>query len=241
MMGGSYVDPKVLAEQLVGSLRAGAAGVATMDNVITAINAMADSKLKKQLHALSQAGSANVEEFIESVSVWVDRSLTMMGEKYKKRTQTFSFFIGLAIASIFNLDTVGISNHLYRDKEAREAVALVASDFVQKTSKETLDRCSKLNMEELNTDPGCAHLKGLLDGVQRRNDTLGQLPVGWPPSQVSWFPVWMTAPLGWLLTALAISLGASFWFDLLNRLVNVRHGMRRPQVETTDEKSTRRR
>ena len=28
--------------------------------------------------------------------------------------------------------------------------------------------------------------------------------------------------LGWLITALAISLGAPFWFDLLTKLVNIR-------------------
>jgi hypothetical protein len=28
--------------------------------------------------------------------------------------------------------------------------------------------------------------------------------------------------LGWLLTAMAVSLGAPFWFDLLNKLVSVR-------------------
>ena len=28
--------------------------------------------------------------------------------------------------------------------------------------------------------------------------------------------------LGWLITALAVSLGAPFWFDLLNRLVKLR-------------------
>jgi hypothetical protein len=36
--------------------------------------------------------------------------------------------------------------------------------------------------------------------------------------------------MGWLITALAVSLGAPFWFDLLNRLINVRHGMRRPET-----------
>jgi len=28
--------------------------------------------------------------------------------------------------------------------------------------------------------------------------------------------------LGWLITALAISLGAPFWFDLLNKLMTLR-------------------
>jgi hypothetical protein len=38
------------------------------------------------------------------------------------------------------------------------------------------------------------------------------------PYQSSWFLIF----IGWLITALAISLGAPFWFDLLNKLVKLR-------------------
>lgn len=38
--------------------------------------------------------------------------------------------------------------------------------------------------------------------------------------------------IGWLLTALAISLGSSFWFDLLNRVVRLRQTGSRPQPVT---------
>jgi hypothetical protein len=235
-IGGSYVDTRILAEQLVGGLRASAAGVATMADLVSAVSAMKDSNLKKQLLALTQVASASTDKFVGSVSVWIDRSLTMMGEVYKKKTQIYSFWIGLAIAAIFNLDTLGIANHLYRDKEAREAIAALGSDFVQKTSKETLERCGKLKLDELRKDSGCAGVNELLEGLQRRNETFGKLPIGWPPVAIGAFPVWTTLPLGWLLTALAISLGASFWFDLLNRLVNIRHGMRRPEPEKKTEK-----
>jgi hypothetical protein len=34
---------------------------------------------------------------------------------------------------------------------------------------------------------------------------------------------------GWLLTALAISLGAPFWFDLLNKFINLRAVVNRPE------------
>ncbi len=34
---------------------------------------------------------------------------------------------------------------------------------------------------------------------------------------------------GWLITALAISLGSPFWFDLLNRLINLRNAGKRPE------------
>jgi hypothetical protein len=35
--------------------------------------------------------------------------------------------------------------------------------------------------------------------------------------------------LGWLITVLAISLGAPFWFDMLNRIVAIRSAGRAPE------------
>ena len=40
---------------------------------------------------------------------------------------------------------------------------------------------------------------------------------------------WLVKILGWLVTGLAISLGAPFWFDLLNRLVDLRGAGKRPE------------
>jgi len=76
------------------------------------------------------------------------------------------------------------------------------------------------------------------------------LPVGWDSSndiQQQW-PGWhWKRPggwwhqlywhwLGWLLTALAISLGAPFWFDMLNKLIVVRSTVK-PKEKSQDEPS----
>jgi hypothetical protein len=42
--------------------------------------------------------------------------------------------------------------------------------------------------------------------------------------------------LGWLLTALAISLGAPFWFDVLNKFIVVRSTVK-PKEKSPEEKS----
>jgi len=42
--------------------------------------------------------------------------------------------------------------------------------------------------------------------------------------------------LGWLLTALAVSLGAPFWFDLLNKFIVVRSTVK-PKEKSPDEAS----
>jgi hypothetical protein len=40
---------------------------------------------------------------------------------------------------------------------------------------------------------------------------------------------WMTRGVGWLITVVAVSLGAPFWFDVLNKVVNVRWAGRPPE------------
>jgi hypothetical protein len=45
--------------------------------------------------------------------------------------------------------------------------------------------------------------------------------------------------VGWLLTALALTFGAPFWFELLNRFVNMRNiGLKPPTAQTTDPSAT---
>jgi hypothetical protein len=173
--------------------------------------------------------SNDLEKFVQSVSVWIDSSLTMMGEMYKRNTQRNSFWIGLAMAISFNLDTVSITNHLYRDKEARETIAAYATDFGNKVKDDVIAKCNSLTEDA----PDCKAVDELRQGLLRRSGTFGKLPIGWGEGISAFSP---TAVPGWLLTALAISLGAPFWFDLLNRLINIRHGMKRPTVSKEEGK-----
>jgi hypothetical protein len=45
--------------------------------------------------------------------------------------------------------------------------------------------------------------------------------------------------LGWILTALALSLGAPFWFDLLNKFINIRAAGTKPADTTTASTGTK--
>ncbi len=54
-----------------------------------------------------------------------------------------------------------------------------------------------------------------------------QIPIRWksfnPPGPFNIFSI-----PGWLLSALAITMGAPFWFDILNKFVNVRNAGPKP-------------
>jgi hypothetical protein len=229
----SYVDPNVLARMLVGAVSAGKAGVATMQTVLDAITQLPDSGLKSQLLSLSRTVKDDVEAFVQQVAHWADRSLTSLGEAYKRHTQMISLGLGLVVAIGANLNTIGLVQHLYRDKDAREALASAGVELVASAPPDTLRACLSLSRAERGARASCAGVTTLVSSLRQRDGAFGQLPIGWP-ARSDGPGFWMTVA-GWLLTALAVSLGASFWFDLLNRLVNVRHGMRRPEVSVKSQ------
>jgi len=67
----------------------------------------------------------------------------------------------------------------------------------------------------------------LLTEIEHVKSPLG---LGWGNVDVrtyGWYD-WLLKILGWVVTALAVTLGAPFWFDLLKRLVNIRNSGNRP-------------
>lgn len=241
----SYVDPNVLGRLLVGSFEADSLAGNAVQEVSKSVDKMSDSSLKTQLQALVRTAGNTTESLVTVVSDWTDRSLTMLGDRYKRNLQTISFIVGLLVAISLNLNTVALTRHLYRDKEAREAAVALSVQVTEKTGKDVFDKCMAMTSQQRRTDAACTPLAGLVDAVQGRNESLGKLPIGWPelPAQSLPPPVgferdawlWGSRIVGWLLTALALSLGAPFWFDLLSKLVNVRHGMRKPEVKESKE------
>jgi hypothetical protein len=244
---GSYVDTIVLARTLVGSLAAPVLGPApaaqaptpgAMEQVAAGLQNMQNSALKTHLQAVVRSASNDMNSIVTAVSEWAERSLTMLGEQYKRKLQRISFGIGLGIAVAFNLDTTALVGHLYKDKNARDAAVAVAERLTAQTDQKIFEKCTDMSHEQRKADPSCGPILGLIDTVLYRNKTMGSLPIGWdtaaiPTIEFSFdFSFWRFKRIvGWVLTALAISLGAPFWFDLLNQFVNVRHGMRKPEVK----------
>jgi len=116
------------------------------------------------------------------------------------------------------------------------------------TPSTTPDPCSEQACKGKEDSPGCK-----LKQNQCQIQSLG-LPLGWnnpdDPQSIwpgfhfwdvkNFFPGWYGQirlhAFGWLLTALAVSLGAPFWFDMLNKLIVVRSTVK-PREKSPEEKS----
>ena len=233
----SYVDPDIVARVILGTLLAppaqAVAGVptpaATMQDVRNQIAGLtADTKIKTVLWQAAASAKDDLDKFTAQVSGWLDRSLNMLGEGYKTRSQVICFFLGLFMAVAANIDTVELTRRLYTDKGLRDSTVASAEQLTKSANREVVEKCGKLSFEDLKKDDTCTAVTSLVAGVARRNETLAKLPIGWvdaPPFKQD-RDVYLRL-VGWLLTALALSLGAPFWFDLLNRFVNIRGSTRK--------------
>ena len=230
----SFIDTKILAQQIVGGLQAADAAPATLQSVITSINALPPSSLKDQLLAVAKSTEANVEKLIANVSTWLDQSLTMMGETYKQWMQIISFIVGFVVAVALNLDTLSMVTRLYHDEAAREAMAAYGTGIVEKVSPEKFNQCAALTEAQRSADQSCAVVTSLVTNLKQRSDAMSTLPIGYPAVPIwtiAGFWWWLACLPGWLMTGLATALGAPFWFGMLNRVVNIRHSMPKPDAD----------
>jgi cell division septation protein DedD len=64
-----------------------------------------------------------------NVETWFDSTMERLGGWYKRRTIIFSLVIGVILALVFNVDSLQLSIHLWKDPVARGALVAQASQF----------------------------------------------------------------------------------------------------------------
>lgn len=199
----SYVDTLDVAQALIAGLRSNSTGVTTMTEVVESIRQLPDSKIKVALLGVAIAADRDLQAFIKGVSAWIERSLTALGGAYKRNTQSICFALGLVIAIVFNIDTVTLTQRLYSDAGLRNDMVVAATQFVEKTTPETFQKCNTMGSNDPKYAAECPTLAALTSALKDRKDVWSRLPIGWSQDT---YPHQFFMGLGWLLTALAISL-----------------------------------
>jgi hypothetical protein len=146
---------------------------------------------------------------------------------YKRQADWMALLIGLITAVSFNADAIHVGRQLWKDTELREAVAKTAESFVAANDAKFQESCinNPQKAELGGKDPEtCEKLFSNLN-ISMNTVASAGYPIGWKNNQFfslrdGQSPV--TAFIGILITALAVSLGNNFWFDLLSKFIRFR-------------------
>jgi hypothetical protein len=158
------------------------------------------ANIKTAFDALEKTAGGDAKKFQDGIEAWYNSAMDRVSGWYKRRSQAFILVMGLAVAYLVNADCIQIVQRLSSDASLRQGVVALA----QAAAKDP--------------QPGTKPVDVIKDDIKTL-DALG-LPVGWSDNARP--PHTLQHLLGWILTALAVSLGAPFWFDMLNKIMVVR-------------------
>lgn len=181
------------------------------DTVLSTMQNVADESVANLKVYLADLEN-DVKAFRGEIEAWFDRGMARATGVYKRNAKAVSLLIGLAIAISLNADSLHILDRLSRDPAVRNAITQAAEELAA-------------------TNPDAAVMQQLEADVDEALSRL-PIPIGYGEAvierqraaQANWFiPFIPRRFLGWLITGFAISMGASFWFNLLKRVVNIRN------------------
>ncbi|MEN0006723.1 MAG: hypothetical protein AAF798_21395 [Bacteroidota bacterium] len=192
-----------------------------LDNIKKTIDEIEDTDLRNVLNQMLQEASLKVggelEEFQGKVQGWYDDIMDRASGWFKRYTQKILLLVGLFIAVLFNADTLTIYDRLESNPVLLQQVVDMAQSYVADDSNAPIPLDQNKDFEQ-----AYAELGELLNNEL----SLVHSPLGLGWEQVNFeemnFWDWLYKVVGWLTTALAISMGAPFWFDLLKKIVNLR-------------------
>jgi len=221
----AYLPARTFSTVLVDILAKDRVGRVDVAGIEKGLEALPDGDVKESLLALVQSTEDEVGEVQLAIEGWFEDAMDRVSGWYKRKTQIWTVLLAIAVTVLSNADTLQITRRLWQDPVLRSAVVEEAKNRAQKPRPD-------VTVEYPNPDdPTNPQITSTNEGntvSPEEQALLGQV-LGWQNAlQDKSARAWVERILGWLLTILAICLGAPFWFDLLNKFVNIRSAGKAP-------------
>ena len=194
--------------------------------------------LNAALRILAATAGDDLDNLPRAVQAWYDSSMDRVSGWYKRRTQLFTFLIGLGVAILVNADTVYVTQRLSTDKALRSGLVAAAQAAASRPPDGDKTSADQVIQHQLDRLSGLGIPVGIYAGWPanvwdtsrfKQNDKITAWAQEWAQFVFAHWP-------GWLITGVAVSFGAPFWFDLLNKLTVIRSTVK-PHEKSPEEES----
>jgi hypothetical protein len=183
----------------------------------------------------------------QHIERWYEESMNRVSGWYKRGSQVRIFVLAITVTLLMNADSLRMLKTLWNNPTLSAVLVESAKERLQK-GRPDVEEQPMVTYDDPN-DPTASTPTAIPERdmiTQDERQLLGQV-TGW---QGEWYTEWLHLGNGkkltwdgfwswigyllanrlggWLITILAVSLGAPFWFDTLNKFMNVRNAGKPP-------------
>jgi hypothetical protein len=198
----------------------------------TRVSALPDDGLKTTLSALINSASGDYDKLLSATDAWFESQMDRVNGWYKRTAQWYLVSIGAFIVIVGGVDSISIARQAYASPVLTRAVAQSVEQAVKAGANATPTPAAA------GATPSTPEHEQALAVAKAMDTALSKEPtimVLWSSQMLpNDLGSWALKILGLLITVVAVSLGAPFWFDLLKSLINVRMAGEKP--DTTQAK-----
>ena len=206
------------------------------------------TEAKDTFESLTEKKVSKMELFRAKIENWFDSSMSRMtGTLKKKYSRPATLLMAILVTVFLNADSIALAKYLYSNPEARTKIAMqgynattdsVLINEVQKMKISTdTTTANAMTAQEIKRD-----LTKKMAEIDKAKQGLSDvMPLTWKAGELKNANGKFSALLlfskitGLLATILAIMMGAPFWFDLLNKISNMRSTGAKPPVASSEE------
>jgi hypothetical protein len=220
-------------------------GAETFNDLRRSIERLPEGLARTRLLGALDEGRAGLEQAYQSIEAWFDHAMERTSGVYKRRAQSWLLSIAFLVTILLGVDTLQLYDSLASNPSLRSAVAQQAEQatgpggaFVLATPTPA-DQAAATPVPNGQPEAPVPPTAGQV--YQELQDT--SLPFGYDdqpapdPNESRWSNSewwrWLAGKIpGLLITTFAVALGSPFWFDVLNRVSNIRAAGKPPATTT---------
>lgn len=183
---------------------------------------------------------SEIEIFRKKIENWYDTSMQRLGGRMRvKYARPITIVFSIMITGFLNADSISIAKYLYANPQVASKISNEAMNMTKNDSLKKMVDQIKVTSEK--DSDAIKIITQKLQNINEANAVLNNaMPLGWRKGElkndngeIDGYKAFSKF-IGLAATVLALVMGAPFWFDLLNKLANVRGVGNKPA--TTEEK-----
>jgi len=222
----SYIPPEIVGRVVEALITGDAAS--TLQQAVDALPGTPQTnRIKGTLGVFVKQAAGDITVFRKAVETHFDATMDRASGCVKRSSHSIALIVSVLLVIGANVDSIDLASSLASNPEARMKIVAIAQQQLDAVQPPANTVNSPDDVQQTGGNPGVEQaLTQTSEAISNFNKNIAdmnaaELKLGWKsyPDSISG---WFTKIVGLVVSIAAISLGAPFWFDTLQRMMQVR-------------------